>query len=108
MPSDRGAVYRYDEKNGTVRQVAVFGYTPDEAQLIAETFTDSIAYEALRELQPVYVPDVSDRAAGLMAEEAGAGPRVTGKFMKALPQLKAAAAMGTKERPDPEISPLPF
>jgi two-component system phosphate regulon sensor histidine kinase PhoR len=73
VPSDRGAVYRYDDTSGAVEQVAVFGYSPEEARLVAETFADSIAHEAMHKAQPVRVADVSTGAAGRMTEEAAGG-----------------------------------
>lgn len=70
---DKGAVYFYDEKSDAVKQLATVGYMPEEAQLITETFRESLAYQALQDNETVYVADVSAAAGGLMTAETSVG-----------------------------------
>ncbi len=70
---DKGAVYFYNEVSDTVKQLAAFGYAPEEAQLVAETFNESLANRALQDRETVYVADVSTTAGGLMTTETSVG-----------------------------------
>ncbi len=73
IPFDKGAVYFYDEKSDTVKQLATVGFTPEEAQLVKETFRESLANRSLQENETVYVADVSAAAGGLMTGETSVG-----------------------------------
>lgn len=73
VPFDKGAVYFYDEINDAVKQLATAGYTPEEAQLVTETFGESLASQALQDNETIYVADVSAAAGGLMTAETGVG-----------------------------------
>ncbi len=73
IPFDKGAVYFFEERRESVQQLASVGYTPEEAQLLTETFSESLAYRALQENEPVYVADVSSLTGGLMTAETSVG-----------------------------------
>ena len=70
---DKGAVYFYDERSDAVKQLATIGYAPEEAQLVSETFRESLANQALQDNETVYVADVSAAAGGLMTAETSVG-----------------------------------
>jgi PAS domain S-box-containing protein len=73
IPFDKGAVYFFEERRENVKQLASVGYTPEEAQLLTETFNESLASQALHENEPVYVADVSTLTGGLMTAETSVG-----------------------------------
>ncbi len=73
IPFDKGAVYFYDERSDAVKQLATIGYAPEEAQLVSETFRESLANQALQDNETVYVTDVSAAAGGLMTAETSVG-----------------------------------
>gem|GEM_PF-1321377 len=73
VPFDKGAAYSYDETSDAVKQSATFGYAPEEAQLVAETFTESLAYRALQEGRTIYVADISTEGSAQMTDETSGG-----------------------------------
>lgn len=73
VPFDKGAAYSYDESSDAVKQLATFGYAPEEAQLVAETFTESLAYRALQDGQTIYVADISAEGSAQMTDETSGG-----------------------------------
>ncbi len=73
VPFDKGAAYSYDERRDAVKQLATFGYAPEEAQLVAETFAESLAYRALQDGQTIYVADISAEGSAQMTDETSGG-----------------------------------
>ncbi len=73
VPFDKGAAYFYDERTDAVKQLATFGYTPEEAQLVVETFAESLAYRALQDGRTIYVGDISAEGSAQMTDETSGG-----------------------------------